>query len=174
MQSIQCVHSEWQFSCKRDHKLRDPEPFCMALCVGPDLRWACEVTSHVPLMTSCRKQRLHFSECTYLWHGLVWWERNSCSNPCTKWRPRARECVSDWSCLFVFIHVAYCSLLEWALVWSTLSHKSFNPMSLAHNSTQPSFSCFSARKLVHWLKRLIIISPDGLCLCCVCQGQWEG
>lgn len=65
------------------------------------LRSWCEATLWRNLTKTCTLQRV----CIF----LLWWRRNSDSNPLTERGRRARECVSDWSCLFVFVHVAHCS-----------------------------------------------------------------
>lgn len=56
-------------------------------------------------------------------------ERGAVVNPSTERRRRASHCAWERVRLFVFIHVAYCRLLGWALVRGTLFHKSFNPTS---------------------------------------------
>lgn len=104
---------------------------------------------------SCLRLSCEFSKCTYFRHGLLWLRNKQLI------LSLCYECVSVWGCMFVFIHIAYC-LLEWALVWSTLLHKSFNPMSLMRNSTGQR------------LHRLIsIISLFGFCVLFV-KGSEKG
>lgn len=97
-----CVFSD----CTTDRRLRDPEAYCTSLHLGPDYRLSYNITSHVLF------DRLHKTKTSTMsaYTSVVgWFEGKETADRDTELGQRAeRVCF----CLFVFIHVAYCSLLE--------------------------------------------------------------
>lgn len=174
MQSIQCVLSECQVLCKTDHKLRDPEAFCMSLRVGPDLRWACDVTSRAAY-DELQKDFTAMSACICDMGCFGGKETATVIPSLSEDREHGSVFLTEAVCLCLYMWpIVVCSNELWYEVLCLINLLIRCPLCATRLNPVHWNSCFRALKLVQCLKRLIIISPVGLCLCCVCQGRREG